>query len=100
MITIIERVIQGPLIDYTIKELKIELETNFSNDLNKLAVQYLLYVYLADDIGFDFSLNEKPNDLNGTFMLDLNGTFFIEDPKTHERKYAASAGHSLSFDEF
>lgn len=39
-------------------------------------------MYLADDVGFDISLNEKPTDLNGTFMIDLNGTIMIEDPQT------------------
>jgi len=65
-----------------------------------LAVKYLQNVYLADHIGLDISLNEKPNDVNGTFMIVLNGTFMLEDPQTLERTYAGAAGESLSFTEF
>ena len=79
MLTKIERMLQGFLIDYIMKELKTELETTYLDDLNQLAVKYLQYVYLADNIGFDFSLDQKPTDKKDTFLLDLNGTFMTQD---------------------
>jgi len=82
MLSFIERMLQNYLIDYVLKTLETELKTAFLDDLNQLAVKYLQNVYIADNIGLDLSLNEKPNDVNGTFMLDLNGTFMLEDPKT------------------
>ena len=100
MLNFIERMVQSHLIDYALKELKTELETSFSDDINQLAVKYLQNVYLADNLGLDISLNEKPNDVNGTFMIDLNGTFMLEDPQTLERTYAEAAGKRFSFTEF
>lgn len=80
MLSFIERMLQSYLIDYILKELETELQTAFLDDLNNLALKYLQNLYIADNIGFDFSLNEKPADVNGTFMLDLNATFLLEDP--------------------
>ena len=80
MLSFIERMLQSYLIDYILKELETELQTAFLDDLNNLALKYLQNLYIADNIGFDFSLNEKPAAVNRTFMLDLNGTFLLEDP--------------------
>ena len=41
MLNFIERMIQNHLIDYALKELKTELETNFLDDINQMAVKYL-----------------------------------------------------------
>ena len=98
MLNFVEKMLQGHLIDYMIGKLKTELETTFLDDLNDLAVKYLQNVYLADQIGFDVSLNEKPNDTNGTFMMDFNGTFLIEDEQTGLRNYAANSGARINLE--
>lgn len=33
-------------------------------------------------------------------MIDLNGTFLIEDPQTEERKYALSSGRRITLEDF
>jgi len=100
MLSWIEGLLQSYLIDYILSELLKELQTDFLDDLNQLALKYLQRVYIADKIGLDLSLNEKPNDVNGTYMLDLNGTFMLEDPQTNERNYAALSGKRIGLADF
>lgn len=99
MLTFIERMVQSYLVDFAIKELETQLKTSWQDDLNQIALEYLQTVYLSNKLGFDFSLTESPSDVNDTFMVDLNGTFMHEDPKTREQVYAQHLSGRFSDDE-
>lgn len=87
ILNFVESIFQSYMVDFFIIELDTALKTTFQDDLNQIALKYLQTFYLGNQFGFDFSMINKPMDMNNTFKIDLNGTFMHEDQDTKERTY-------------